>query len=79
MVKKIFGGILLCCILVPVSITLSVIDGLGLILACCATGIRMISEPIAKCVLELIINKPNDTVTKIKMPETVTNVLEIQD
>ena len=60
MFKKLLGGALLCCVLVPVSIVLSITDGVSLVLDCIGRGTRMVLKPLACKILELITSSTNN-------------------
>lgn len=76
MFKKILGGVLLCGLLVPVSVVLSITEGVSLILECVTMGIKMISKPLSYKVMELITGKTKTDISRKKHNKSCDVLIE---
>ncbi len=54
MFKKLLGGVLLCCVLVPTSVVSCVADGMSLIFDCISQIVVALRKPLARKAMELI-------------------------
>lgn len=60
MFKKLLGGVLLCVLVVPISIVLSVTDGVSLILECVSRGVKMMLKPLMYKIMKLLATKTKE-------------------
>lgn len=75
MFKKLFGGFLLCGIIVPVSIALSVIDGVSLVLIYMGKGIKLIVSPLYREVIKMVAEKPDNILLELHIKREESKVL----